>query len=111
MNSNLLVGYKDSIVMYELKSGITVKTLSGFKFHKDLDDLFIISWKDGNGFIRNLENSLYFECNYPVKDFIFWNSRIITTDSLSGILQAQFIRRIANKIVACTRNSICLLEA
>ena len=117
INSNLIAGYKDCIIIYNLKSGSTLDTLKGFtKFQKNSDQIFLYSYEkeDGNAIIRNMDNAICFECNYPVNEFIYWNSRIITSNSLIEILGSEisFLRSSSanDKIIAIVGNSLCLLS-
>lgn len=117
INSSLIVGYKDCIIIYDLKSGLILKTIHGFsKFQKNFNQVLLYSFNrnEGNSCIRNLDNSIYYECNYPIKEFIYWNSRIITSNSLFGILGSEIsllgISTNNDKVLACTRNTLCLLS-
>jgi len=103
------------VIIYNLVSGSILDTINGItKFQKCSDQIFLYSYskQDGNAIIRNLNNSIYFEINYPVNDFVYWNSRLVTSNSLYEILGSEisFLRSANDKIIAIVGNSLNLLS-
>ena len=78
------------------------------KFYRKGSQFYIASFENNIGQVRDLENSVLYECDYKIHDFIIWDSKILTSQTL--MKQNSLLRLVGVRVVACVGNSLQILN-
>jgi hypothetical protein len=99
----------NAVKIYDTK-GNCLKTfdVKFTNFYNDCSQIYMACFENNVGQVKDLENTVAYECDYRIHDFIIWDSKILTSQIL--LKQYSFLRRVGLRVVACLGNSIQILD-